>query len=170
MAKKYFWFKMKEDFFTSKEVKKLRRVAGGDTFTIIYQKLIILSLRNEGKLFFDEVEDSFVEELASAIDEDLVNVELTLGFLIKHKLIDQMSENELVVTEAVKNIGTETESAERVRLHRERKSQLALQCNGRVTKCNTEKRRLELDLEREGEGESERESKKYIYEDDKINW
>lgn len=75
--------------------------------------------------------------------------------------MDQMSDNELVVNEAVKNIGTESESAERVRLHRERKNQLMLQCNGQVTKCNTE---IEKDLELEKERDI------YIVNDDRIEW
>ena len=39
MAKKYYWLKLKKDFFNSKEMKKLRRIAGGDTYTVIYLKM-----------------------------------------------------------------------------------------------------------------------------------
>ena len=46
-SKKYYWLKLKNDFFTSKEMKKLRKIAGGDTYTIIYLKLQLLSLQNE---------------------------------------------------------------------------------------------------------------------------
>jgi predicted phage replisome organizer len=158
MAKKYFWFKMQEDFFRSKEIKKLRRIAGGDTFTIIYQKLIIMSLRDEGKIFFDGVEDSFAEEIAYTIDEDLDNVKLTLQFLKNHNLLDEMSSNEFVLPEAVRNIGTKDESAERVQRHRERKKQLLLEsvtCNLQVTQ---RREREDLELEREGKRESEREN------------
>ena len=31
--KKYYWLKLKEDFFRQKEIKKLRKIAGGDTYT-----------------------------------------------------------------------------------------------------------------------------------------
>jgi len=146
--KKYFWLKLKEDFFTSKEIKKLRKVSGGDTFVIIYLKMQLLSIKQEGYLKFDGVEDSFAEEIALEIDEEIDNVKATLIFLVKFGLVDQMSETELVINEAVKNIGTESESAERVRLHRQRKSQIALLGNGNVTKCNTE---IEKDLELEKE-------------------
>ena len=37
--KKFFWLKLKEDFFRDKRIKKLRKIAGGDTYTIIYLKL-----------------------------------------------------------------------------------------------------------------------------------
>ena len=44
--KKYFWLKLKNDWFSSKEIKRLRNVAGGDTFTIIYLKMQLKSLIN----------------------------------------------------------------------------------------------------------------------------
>ena len=61
MAKKYFWLKLKDNFFKQKSIKKLRKMAGGDTFTIIYLKMQLLSLTNEGKLYYEGVEDNFVE-------------------------------------------------------------------------------------------------------------
>jgi len=159
MAKKYFWLKLKEDFFKSKEMKKLRRVAGGDTFSIIYLKMILSSIQTEGKLFFESVEDTFAEELAYEIDEDKENVELTLGFLTKHKLIEYGDhEDEFILDYAINNIGSESDSAERVRLFRERK---ALQCNEKllqVTKCNTSV--TKCNTEREKEKEKEKEKKK----------
>ena len=74
MAKKYVWLKLKDDFFQQRAIKKLRKIAGGDTYTIIYLKLQLLSLKDEGKLFYEGVEDDFIEEMALAIDEDSDNV------------------------------------------------------------------------------------------------
>lgn len=36
--KKYYWLKMTDQFFEDKAIKKLRKIAGGDTYTIIYKK------------------------------------------------------------------------------------------------------------------------------------
>ena len=74
MAKKYYWLRLKDDWFNSKVIKKLRKIAGGDTYTIIYLKMQLLSLKNEGKLYYEGVEDSFEEELALDLDEDIDNV------------------------------------------------------------------------------------------------
>jgi predicted phage replisome organizer len=52
--KKYYWLKLKNDFFKQREIKKLRAVAGGDTYTIIYLKLQLHSLNNMGKIIFAE--------------------------------------------------------------------------------------------------------------------
>ena len=70
MAKKYYWLKLRNDWFGDKRIKKLRSIAGGDTYTIIYLKMQLLSLKNEGKLFFEGVEDDFVSELALDLDEE----------------------------------------------------------------------------------------------------
>ena len=161
MAKKYFWLKLKADFFTSRAMKKLRRIAGGDTYTIIYLKLQLLSLKDEGILFYEGVEPTFYEEMALALDEDADNVRATIIFLENAGLIEKRNDYEYILTEVPYLIGGECESAERVRHHREKK---ALLCNGnvtgsngRVTKCNTE---IEIDIEKEIEKELEEDIEK----------
>ena len=63
--KKYYWLKLKEDFFRQPRMKKLRKVAGGDTYTIIYLKMQLLSLENEGTLFFEGIEDDFIDSVSA---------------------------------------------------------------------------------------------------------
>lgn len=149
MAKKYFWLKLKSDFFTSRAMKKLRKIAGGDTYTIIYLKLQLLSLKDEGALLYEGVEPTFYEEMALALDEDAENVRATLIFLENMGLITEKSDHEYLLTEVPYLIGGESESAERVRRFREKKAleikeieKKALQCNDDVTKGN-----IEIDIE-----------------------
>ena len=160
MAKKYYWLKLHEGFFRDKKIKKLRRIAGGDTYTIIYLKMQLLSLKTDGKLYFDSVEDSFAEELALEIDEEVENVKVTLAFLSSNGLIEEAEEDSFILPETIKSIGGESGSAPRVRKHRAKKKELlpqpenqkALQCNATVTNSNTE---LEIELEKEKEKEIE---------------
>jgi predicted phage replisome organizer len=135
--KKYYWLKLKTGFFGSKEMKKLRKIAGGDTYTIIYLKLQLLSLQDEGYLYFDGVEDTFAEELALVLDEDSENVQTTLFFLEKRGLLSVISDSEILLTEVPCLIGSESSSAERVRRFREKQTEKALQCNATVTDCNS---------------------------------
>ena len=144
-SKKYFWLKLKEDFFRQKEIKKLRSIAGGDTYTVIYLKMQLLSIKNAGKLFFENVGDDFANELALELDEDENNVKMTLAFLERHGLIEYCDNNEYLLHEAVKSVGSETDVAERVRKHREKKTKL-LQCNEPETICYTE---IEKDIDKE---------------------
>lgn len=137
MSKKYYWLKLKEDFFRSKEIKKLRKIAGGDTYTIIYLKLQLLSIKTEGLIEFDGTEQNMIEQLALEIDEDADNIGMTITYLINNKLIESNENQNILVSSVIPLIGKETDSAERVRKHREL-HQKALQCNVDVTKCNTE--------------------------------
>ena len=49
--KRLYWLKLREGFFSERAMKKLRRMAGGDTYTIIYLKLLLLGLRAGGKIY-----------------------------------------------------------------------------------------------------------------------
>lgn len=139
--KRYYWLKLMKDFFTNPKIKKLRKLAGGDTFTVIYLKLQLLSLDNEGVLIFQGIENTFEEEMALTIDEDVENVSVTLNYLISQNLMEVLSKTEYLLTETQCLIGSESSVTKRVRKHREQK---ALQCNANETICNTE-----IDIEKE---------------------
>ena len=154
MAKKYYWLKLRNDWFGDKRIKKLRSIAGGDTYTIIYLKMQLLSLKNEGKLFFEGVEDDFVSELALDLDEEVENVKITVSFLMKNGMLELNNTDEYLLTEVPETIGSETAGAERVRRFRNNKK--ALQCNTNVTECNTEiDKEIESELDKESNGETE---------------
>ena len=125
MAKKYIWLKLQKDFFKRKEIKKLRKLAGGAIYTIIYLEMQLLSLENDGKLYFEGVEDNFIDEMALTLDESVEDVQMTMLFLQKHGLIEIGQEtDEYILPDVVENIGSETASAERVRKHRQKKKLL----------------------------------------------
>jgi len=155
LNKRYYWLKLKDDFFNQKEIKRLRRMAGGDTYTIIYLKMLLLSLKNEGKLFFDNIGDDFVDELSLELDEDVDNTKMTLSYLQSKGLLEIVSDNKYHLSELPEMIGSESPSASRVRRHRKnKKEQKALQSNSDETESNkkvtTEKEiEKEIDIERE---------------------
>lgn len=153
MGKRYYWLKLPEGFFQQKPIKKLRKIAGGDTYTIIYLKMLLIAMKNNGKLYFEGVEDDFYEELALDLDEDSENVKVTVLFLIRQGLMELVDETEYRLTECDKMVGSESASAERVRKHREQK---ALQCNTNVTGVkrigNVEK---EIEIEKDKEIEKD---------------
>lgn len=129
--KRYYWLKLKEDYFNNPKIKKLRKIAGGDTYTIIYLKMQLLSIKNGGIIEYEGIEPTFEEELALKLDEDIDNVSVTLNYLQLQSLVDA-NNNEFMLIEATNNIGSEGQSAERVRRFRERE-QKALRSNDCVT-------------------------------------
>lgn len=95
MGKRYYWLKLPEDFFRQKPIKKLRKIAGGDTYTIIYLKMLLIAMKEDGKLYFEGVEDDFYEELSLELDEDSENVKVTVLFLIRQGLMELNKKMEL---------------------------------------------------------------------------
>ena len=148
-TKRFYWLKLKEDFFRQKEIKKLRRIAGGDTFTIIYLKMLLRSLKDGGRLYYEGIEENFASELALDIDEDEDNVKVTVSFLIANNILTQNQPDEYELLTAHEMTDSECDSAARVRRLRAQRalseSEKALQCNATVTDsnvtvtmCNTE--------------------------------
>ena len=151
--RRYYWLKLKEDFFTDKRIKRLRKISGGDTYTIIYLKLLLLSLKDSGKLYYDGVETDFIKELALTIDETEDDVMVIVNYLVAQGLMEIITENdEYFLTEIPSLIGSETASTRRSRKSR---GQKALKCNTGATPCNLLQQNcngdIEIDKEREGE-------------------
>jgi len=120
MSKVFYWLKLKKDFFTNKAMKKLRKIAGGDTYTVIYLKLMLSSLNDDGYLYYDGVEPTFSEEVALALDEDAENVKITLSFLESVGLLIDKGENTYFLTQVPCLVGSETDKAEIMRRKRQR--------------------------------------------------
>ncbi len=119
MEKRYYWMKLKEDFFTTPRIKKLRKVPGGDTFVMIYLKMAMLSLNSDAVLVFEHIENTFVEEIALKIDEDENSVFITVEFLEKTGLMVEIAKDRYKLVEIEDCIGSESSSALRQRKSRE---------------------------------------------------
>ena len=69
-----------QNLFRFIRVRELLFIAYDYTYTIIYRKMVKLSLKIEGKLYFEGVDDNFASEITLALDEDADNVKLTLAY------------------------------------------------------------------------------------------
>ena len=148
-GKRYYWLKLQDDFFKSKRIKKLRKIAGGDTYTIIYLKMQLLAMKNNGMLEYTGLESTFAEELALDLDEEPENVSVTINFLLSCGLLETNDNVEYFVPYAVENTGCEGAAAKRMREMRARK---ASQCYADVTPALQE-RYGEKEIEKEIETE-----------------
>lgn len=145
-GKRYYWLKLPEDFFRQKEIKQLRKIAGGDTFTIVYLKMLLRSLKDNGRLYYDGIEENFVNELALDIDEDQDNVSVTVKFLMAKGLLVQCNDDEYELTAAGELTGSEGYSAERMRRLRGKKL-IASHCDAPVT-LSDEEIEIEKEIEK----------------------
>jgi predicted phage replisome organizer len=161
--KRYYWLKLKDDFFRQKEIKQLRRVAGGEVFIIIYLKMLLRSLKDGGRLYYEGIDDDFVSELALDIDEDVENVKITVAFLTAKGLLVQGKQDEYELTAAEQMTGSEGYSAERMRKMRNKRALtsqsdvLLSQSDASVTQGDEEKRykrkEIDIDIKRDDEKE-----------------
>lgn len=164
MAKKYVWLKLKEDFFQQKAIKKLRKMtSGGAVYTLIYLKMQLLSLKNEGKIYFEGVEDDFIDEIALEIDESAEDVQMTVLYLQKIGLMEVGNlPDEYVLPEVLGSIGSETAAAERKRQQRLReKEKKLIPCdNVTLLSLNDTKSHTEEEKEEDKEEDKEEEERK----------
>lgn len=114
--KRYYWLKFKEDFFSSKRIKKLRKL--GADYLIIYLKMQLKALKTEGYLYITGIEDNIADEIALDIDEDADKVQLTLSYLQACNLLE-ISEDGVLFLPYVE-ILTDSESQEAIAKRRQR--------------------------------------------------
>ncbi|MGF7433069.1 phage replisome organizer N-terminal domain-containing protein [Pasteurella bettyae] len=151
--------KIKRRIFHRQEDKKIKENMGGDTYTIIYLKLLLLSLKDEGKLYYDGVESDFIKELALTIDETDDDVMVTVNYLINQGLLEVVTENdEYYLTEIPNLIGSETAWAEKKRRYRQNKQRTLSLMSPTHVRQEIEieieieiEKDIEIDKEREGE-------------------
>jgi len=163
--KRYFWLKLKEDFFDDKQIRFLRSLPDGDKVVITYLKMQLKSLKTDGTIRYDKLLPSSEEELALMLDEDLNIVKFTIQALLKINAIEILEDKSIYMIALQELIGSEGASALRTRAYRERKKLLLSQCNNNVQDVTSHEHgeielEKEIDLDKEKELEEEVEKKK----------
>ena len=159
-SKKFYWLKLKRDFFKRHDIRIIEEMPNGKDYVLFYLKLLLESIDHEGSLRFSDT-IPYNEQMLSVITNTNIDiVRSAMKLFIELRLIEIFDDQTIFMGEIEKMIGSESDSAKRVREHRERKS---LQCNADVTPvkqiCNTEKEKetkkdLDKDIETDRENES----------------
>ena len=147
--KRYYWIQLAQDFFKSKEMKLLRKIAGGDTHTIIYLKMMLISLEDGGHIYYDGLADNLAEEIALVIDENVEDIKITLIFLESKGLLTRRNDRDYFLEQVPEMVGSETASTRRSRKHRELRG---LHCNTIATTCNGDidiEKDIDTDIEKD---------------------
>lgn len=145
--KRYYWIQLAQDFFKSKEMKLLRKIAGGDTHTIIYLKMMLISLEDGGHIYYDGLADNLAEEIALVIDENVEDIKITLIFLESKDLLTKINDRDYFLEQVPEMVGSETASTRRSRKHRELRG---LHCNTIATTCNGDiEKDIDTDIEKD---------------------
>lgn len=141
-VKKYYWLKLKRDFFKRHDIRIIEEMPNGKDYILFYLKMLLESIDHEGELRFSEA-IPYNEQMLSVITNTNIDiVKSAMKIFIDLNMIELFDDSTIYMSEVQRLIGSETAGAERVRKHREKVKML--QCNTDETKCNTE-----IDIEKE---------------------
>lgn len=142
--KRYYWLKLKNDFFDDDAIDWLEEQEHGAEYVLFYLKLCLKSLKDTGVLIRTVGEMLIpydVKKLAEITRVKFDTAVVAMELLKKVGLVEVLETGEIFMKQVPLLIGTESTSAERMRKSRE-KRQCASQCNSDVTQealqCNND--------------------------------
>ena len=140
--KRYYWIKLKTDFFNQETIDFLLSQENGCQYIVLYQMLCLNTANNNGEMA-TRIGEMIVPYDINKIVRDTKyftfdTVAVALELFKKLGLIYQEEGQILKISKFDEMVGSESSSAKRVREHRER--QKALQCNTNVTQEYRDKR------------------------------
>lgn len=154
MEKRYFWIKLKEDFFDSEQMDFIHDMPNGAEYIYIYLRLCLRFANNDGiveRRIGPDVRLSYdMQKLAEIVHSTTDSVVVALQVFKQIGLVEEIHNGAFIIPGVRDMVGSESAVAQRVRKHRALKrmqeSQPLLQCNENVTfKVTTENRDKRLD-------------------------
>lgn len=118
--KKYYYLKFKENFFDSEAMIILESMPDGYLYSNILIKLYLRSLKNEGKLMFNNSIPYNPTILAQVVRHSVGVVEKSLSIFKKLGLIEVLDNGAIYMLEIQNYIGISSNEADRKRQYRDR--------------------------------------------------
>lgn len=161
-AKKYYWLKLKRDFFKRHDIRIIESMPNGKDYILFYLKLLCESVDHEGNLRFSEQIPYNEDMLATITNTNVDVVRSAIKVFTQLEMMDILDDGTYYMAEVQKMIGSavDNDNANRQRRFRERQKALALPDRyGSVTK-NNESKSIEKDKDIEIEKETEKDKKR----------
>ena len=154
--KKYYYLRLKDNFFDSDELKILESMKDGYLYSNILLKLYLRSLKNDGKLVVNDRIPYNAEMLASVTGHQIGTVKQALSIFKDLGLIDVLENGAIYMLDIQNFIGKGSSEADRKREYRQRieTDRTNVQTNLRQI---SEKSPPEIEIELEKEIEKEKE-------------
>lgn len=118
--RKYYYMRLKEDFFDSDEMILLEAMPDGIIFQNILLKMYCRSLKNEGRLMLNGVIPFNSQMLASVTRQQIGTVEKALDVFQQLGLIEILDNGAIYMSDIQKYIGSSSTEADRKRDYRVR--------------------------------------------------
>ncbi|OCL89456.1 phage replisome organizer N-terminal domain-containing protein [Arcobacter porcinus] len=147
--KKYYWLKLKDDFFERDEIKIIESQKNGKDYINFYLKLLLKSLKTEGTLRFRDAIPFNLEMLATITNCNIDTVNTAINTFISLGLMEKWEDGTLYMLEVQNMVGAETSWAEKKREYRNRKKTLSSDCPDIfMTKTRHVRQDIEIDKEK----------------------
>lgn len=117
--KKYYWLKLKRDFFKRHDIHILNGMEYGREIVLFYIKLMLESIDHEGELRFSEKLPYSNSMLANLTDTPEQIVETSMEILQDFKLIEIDENGTIILPKVMDMIGFETDWAKKKREFRD---------------------------------------------------
>ena len=119
MNGKYFWLKLKKDFFKRHDIRIIEGMPDGKEIVLFYIKLMLESIDHEGKLRFSDEIPYTPAMLASVTNTDIGIVTQALTILSELNLLVLDDNGTFILPKVMEMVGYETEWAKKKREYRE---------------------------------------------------
>lgn len=107
-SKRFYWLKLKKDFFQQHQIKVLKSLPNGRLYALIYLELLAESTSHNGELRYSQMLPYDLNTLASVIDEDVDNLKGAIQVLTNLELVEILEDETIFMREIEKMIGSET--------------------------------------------------------------
>ena len=136
---KYYYMRLRADFFNRKDIILLESMQNGAVYCLILLKLLTASLENNGHLMLNEEIVMTPAMLATITRYDVGTVEKALQIFMQLGLVEQLPDNSYYMLEIEGMVGKTSTEADRKRLARAKVKALKGQTTG---ECLTNVRTL----------------------------
>ena len=116
--RKYYYLKLKENFFDGDAIVLLENMPDGILYSNILLKLYLKSLKSSGKLQLDEHMPYTAQMIATLTRHQIGTVERALKIFLQLGLVEQLADGLLYMTDIELMIGQSSTEAERKRAAR----------------------------------------------------
>ena len=119
--KKYFWLRLRKDFFKRHDVRILEAMPNGKEYVMFYLKMLTESIDHEGALRFSDTTPYSTEMLATIANTSPEIAEGAIKALISLEMIEVNDDGTFKMIGIENMIGFETKWAEKKRKYRQQK-------------------------------------------------
>ncbi|EMF0310977.1 TPA: phage replisome organizer N-terminal domain-containing protein [Enterococcus faecium] len=168
--KRYYYLKLKENFFDSDEMVLLESMPDGYIYSNILLKLYLRSLKHEGKLMFNDRIPFNSTMLATITRHSVGVVEKAVQIFRDLQLIDVLDNGAIYMSDIQSFIGKSSTEADRKREYRKKieEAKRNLITGGQVSDKCPDKTTPELEIKIEKDIDIDKEEKKGKYSDEHL--